>query len=575
MIPTPTQETPGGRVFLPAFPRWQDVPGRIRPHRTASISFPSFATVIILFLLFFPTVSLPAAETPRNGGTLRLARPADPQAFDPAVCYDSESLLLTRLVFQGLLDFDEHMKVVPKQAVNWDISADRKTYTFHLRPGVRFANGREVEASDYVYSLQRIVDLQTQSPGETFYNGIVGTRDYQQGKTHVVGGLRAPGKYTLEIELAAPDFAFEFKMAMTFACVVPREAVQAEGNLFWLHAFGTGPYRLTGWRRGIRMGFVRSPEVNQGDEGHFDRVEVMIGGDRALHAMMFEHDELDAVYLVQMPDLVRLTRNGRQGGVVHAIDQASTDMLFLNTELPPFTDPKVRQAISHAIDKRRLATLTAHTSVPAKGILPPLMLGFNPEQKGLEFDPEQARRLLREAGTPEGFSFDLWYSDNDPRWERIVVAIESDLRAVGVTAKLKKLTLPALYTAMQTRKAVPCAYCGWNQDYPDPSNFLDVLFNGTRIQDFGGNNFAYCNNPQVNQLLAEADGIAVPAERYRRYQRIESLILQDAPVVPLVHPALPVLIASRIGGFRPHPVWQMQLEHWWATDSPRMGTPNR
>ncbi len=530
------------------------------------ISTRDFIAMIGTLLL---ATSLFAAEVPNNGGVLRLARAADMQSMDPAICYDMEALLLARLVFQGLVDFDENSKLFPKQAIDWNISTDRKTYTFHLRPGVRFANGREVEASDYVYSLQRIIDPKNQSPGESFFNGIAGAKDFQKGNTNIITGLRAPEKHTLEIELSEPDFAFEFKMAMTFACAVPKEAVEAEGNKFWLHGFGTGPYQLTKWTRGLKMQFVRSPQVNQQNEGYFDRVEVMIGGDRALHAMMLERDELDMVYLAQVPDIVRLSRDPRMKEVVHPLDQASTDFLYLNNELPPFNNLKVRQAVNHAIDKERLVKLTAHTAVAARGIIPPLMLGFNPEQKMLEYNPEKAKRLLREAGYPDGLSFALWYSEEDPRWGRIVVAIESDLREVGITAQLKKITMSAIMTALQTRKSVPCGYLGWSQDYPDPSNFLDVLFNGTRIQDFGGNNFAYYDNPTVNQLLAEADRISIPSERYHQYQQIEKIILQDAPVVPLVHSAVPVLISSRIGGLRLHPVWLMQLEQWWLANEPK------
>ena len=520
----------------------------------------------LFLLLLFTATALCAAEATRRGGTLRLARPADLQSVDPAICFDSESMLLTRLIFQGLVDFDEQSKIVPKQAIDWNVSADRKTYTFHLRPGVRFANGREVEASDYVYSLQRIIGPGTESPGESYFNGIAGAGDFHDKKTNSVSGLRAPAKHTLEIELSEPDFAFEFKMAMTFACAVPREAIEEQGNQFWPHAFGSGPYRIIQWTRGIRMELERSAAVNQNDEGYFDGVDVMMGGDRTLHSMMLDRGELDVVYFAPIPDIVRRTHNPLSKEVVHTIDQASTGFLYLNTELPPFNTLKVRQAINHAIDKQRLVTFTAHTAVAARSILPPLMLGFNPEQRGLEFDPAKSKQLLRNAGFPDGLSFELWYSDDDPR---MVMAMESDLRAVGITAKLKKVNFPALLTAMQTRRAVPCAFSGWGQDYPDPSNFLDVLFNGTSIQDFGGNNGAYYNNPEVNRLLAEAGRITVPSERYRRYQHIENLILQDAPVVPLVHAALPVLISPRIGGFRPHPVWAMRPEHWWAIDSPK------
>jgi oligopeptide transport system substrate-binding protein len=356
-------------------------------------------------------------------------------------------------------------------------------------------------------------------------------------------------------------------MAMPFACAVPREAIEEQGSRFWLHAFGSGPYRIIHWTRGIRMELERSAAVNQNDEGYFDGVDVMIGGDRTLHSMMLDRGELDVVLFAPIPDIVRLTHNPLSKEVVHTVNLAATDFLYLNTELPPFNTLKVRQAMNHAIDKQRLVTFTAHTAVAARSILPPVMPGFNPEQRGLEFDPAKSKQLLRDAGFPDGLSFELWYSDNDPRWERIVMAIESDLRAVGMTAKLKKLNYSAICTATQTRRAVPCAYNGWSQAYPDPSDFLDVLFNGTRIQDFGGNNGAYYNNPEVNRLLAEAGRISVPSERYRRYQSIENLILQDAPVVPLVHQALPVLISPRIGGFRPHPVWMMQPERWWTMDS--------
>jgi ABC-type transport system substrate-binding protein len=317
----------------------------------------------------------------------------------------------------------------------------------------------------------------------------------------------------------------------------------------------------------VRLILERSPKPNQSDEGYLERIEVMIGGDRALHTMMFERDELDLVYLVQVPDLVRLSRVMTWKGTIRMIERAETDFLYLNTELPPFDEVKVRRAVNHAINKERLITLTAQSAVAARGILPPLMPGFNPEPKGLEFDPEKAKELLRDSGHAEGLVFDLWYTDDDPRWERAVFAIENDLRGVGITAKLKKVTYATLITAMQTRKRVACSFNGWGQDYPDPSNFLDVLFNGTRIQESGGNNLSYYNNAEVNRLLAEADRCFDLRERGRRYQGIEKIILQDAPVVPLMHTAAPMLVSEQVGGFKPHPVWQMRYERWWKANN--------
>jgi oligopeptide transport system substrate-binding protein len=291
----------------------------------------------------------------------------------------------------------------------------------------------------------------------------------------------------------------------------------------------------------------------------------MIGGDRTLHVMMAERGELDAVYQIQLPDIFRLKRDPRLRDWVKMIDSAMTDFLVLNTELPPFNNSKVREAISHAINKERLVSLMGGSAVVAKGILPPLMPGYNAELKGAEYNPELARRLLAEAGYPNGITFELSYTDDDPRWGRGAIAIEQDLSAVGARVTLIKLTLPVLYTAVQTRKRLPCAYLGWAQDYPDPSNFLDVLFNGTRIQEVGGNNFAYYNNPDVNEMLAMADRTLVANERYRLYQEVEKQILLDAPVVPLTHRATPMLISGRIDGYLPHPVWTITPECWWRT----------
>jgi ABC-type transport system substrate-binding protein len=196
------------------------------------------------------------------------------------------------------------------------------------------------------------------------------------------------------------------------------------------------------------------------------------------------------------------------------------------------------------------------------------MPGFAP-RKPIAYDTEAARRLLAEAGAAGTAPFDFWYTDSDPRWERLVVSIERDLRAAGFSPRLKKTNLAVLYTGMQTRRTAACAYLGWTQDYPDPSNFLDVLFSGARIQDSGGNNFSYYSNPEVDRRLAEADRVVVPEERYGRYREIEDLVLGDAPAIPLLHAAVPVLVSTRVGGVRPHPVWMLRPERWTIAESPR------
>src|SRR5215469_9223904 len=145
-------------------------------------------------------------NTPRRGGIIRLAFLGDLKSLDPAIGFDGDTIPLTRLIFRSLLDYDDGTGLVLDQAKDWNISPDGKTYTFHLRPGIRFSNGREVEAEDYIFALERVLAPQTGSPGQTYFLDIVGAREFADGKAPNVRGLRAPDKQTLVIELEKPEF---------------------------------------------------------------------------------------------------------------------------------------------------------------------------------------------------------------------------------------------------------------------------------------------------------------------------------------------------------------------------------
>ena len=171
--------------------------------------------------------------------------------MDPAIAFDGLSIPLVRLLFRGLLNYDDSTGLVTGQAKDWNISPDGRTYTFHLLPGVRFSNGREVEAEDYVFAFERILSPKTSSPGQTYFLDILGAQEFADGKTAHVRGLHAPNKETLVIELKEPTFTFRYVLAMAFASAVPREVVQQFGTDFLSHLTGSGPYRLAKWRRGI------------------------------------------------------------------------------------------------------------------------------------------------------------------------------------------------------------------------------------------------------------------------------------------------------------------------------------
>lgn len=524
-------------------------------------------TQALLFLLLAVFSAVAAAEmpapveTPRRGGTLRVWNTQDWRSLDPAVAFDNESMPHQRLLFRGLVAYDSGTRLVPDQASDWSLSEDLRTYTFHLKPGVRFAHGREVEAEDYVFSLERILDPRTTSAGQSYFMGILGAPEFSSGKATNVAGIRAPDRHTLVIELAKPEFTFLNVMTMPFASPLPREVVRQHGANFQYHLIGSGPYMVSEWRRDVRWRFVRNPHYS-GPDGWVDAVEIMLGGDRWLGVMMVERGELDRV-MAEGVSALRIERDPRLKSWLGWVQPVHTGYLFLNTGIKPFDDVRVRQAVSLAVNKERLIKLAGGLAVVAHGVVPPSMPWVNPGLPPDEFSPVRARARLVEAGLPDGFKTQLWFIDARVIDKRMAAGIQQDLGAIGIDLELQGVSLAAFEVRVRARNQVPCGIWGWSQDYPDPSNFLDVLLNGDRITEGSSNNQAFYNNPDVNRRLGIAEATFDPVIRLQRYRDIEAEVMRDAPWVPLYHERLPIVRNPRLRGDVPHPVWLWRYEHMW------------
>lgn len=524
-----------------------------------------------------------AGSDPKRGGILRLAVQTDIQSLDPAIAYDTFSWPLVRLVYQSLLDYDEGTTLVPKLAEQMPAaSADGRTYTFRVRKGVRFSNGRELVARDFIYSVERILDSQTQSPGEGFFRNIRGARAFQKAREKDgdlarergitrerwtnptrVAGLQELDRYTLRVELEEPDLTFLNIMAMPFASAVPREAVAMYGEQFYCHPVGTGPFILREWRRGARMRFRRNPQYFVPGQPHLDGVDVMVGGDSVVHQMMFERGELDLEWEIPLPDFVRIMGDPKWKPLVDSELVARTSYLALNCELKPFTDIRVRRAMNYAINKERVLQIISGRGVIARGVLPPTMPGYDPHLRTYPYDPARARHLLAEAGYRDGFSVPLWVRADTGQEVRIAEAIQQDLAEVGIKADLKTVAFATLIDAMGRRKNVPLGLFGWSQDYPDPSNFLDVLLRGDRIVEVNCNNAAFYSNPKVDDLLRRAARDTHAKRRLGIYQQVEQMVVDDAPWVFLLHPLHFTLRQPWLRDHRLHPVWSERYEGLW------------
>lgn len=525
------------------------------------------AGLAILFLAVSCSgVGQPERPDPEEN-ILRIAVPSDPRSLDPAIAYDVVTWPLVRTLFHGLIDYDDDLNLVPWHARSWTISEDGRTIIFKLRQDIRFSNGRAITSEDFAYSLERILDPATKSPGQGFYRNIAGARAFQDGSSERVAGLRTPDPETLEIELAHPDLPFLYCIAMPFAYAVPREEVERHGDRFGRYPVGAGPFTLARWQRGTGLTLEKNPGYYRVDEVRLDAIELMVGGDETLHMMMFERGELDiaSVTSTGIPDadFIRVMNDPVLSKRVAHQALNAIQYLSMNTELPPFDRVNVRRAVNHAIDRERIVRLISGRGILARGVLPPGMPGFDEQLAGYDYDPAKARNLLADAGYPEGFSTELMITSQSGIDAKIGQAVQQDLAEVGIAVEIRPVTGPTRIEATGRRGTVPFSTFGWYQDYPDPSNFLDVLLNGNRITEVNSTNVAFYDNERVNTLLDEAATSTDRDHRLALYREAERLVVEDAPWVFLYYPQMYLLRQPWLKGLELNPVWPIRYELMW------------
>jgi ABC-type transport system substrate-binding protein len=504
---------------------------------------------------------LSGCDSTAGSRVLRFAFRTDYKSMDPAQCFDSSTVQAMRLLNQGLYDCDDGMNLVPWLAAELpEVSADKTTYTIRIKSGTRFANGREVEAGDFVYAIRRIFDPATQSPGLTFLRNIRGWKAFRDGEAADVEGLRAPDRYTLCIDLEKPDLAFLWLLTLPYTYPVPREEVEGRGKSWARNPCGTGPFVLTEWRRDLRLRFERNPLYTGPARPGVDGVEVLIGYDEMTQAMKFERGELDLLTIPQ-PDLVRLTHDPRWAPQVRSLMLQETDFLGMNCEMEPFTDRRVRQAVCYAVNRERVVQFIGGAGVVAQGLVPPGVFGHDPTRKGYSHDPERAMRLLAEAGHPDGIKVDLWFPTDVPRWEQICQVVQQDLKRSRIHANLNKVAYAVFNEAAARRRTVPFCLSGWTEDYPDARDFLGTMCDGSIITDEECTNSSFYNNEEVNRLLADAAVATDEANRAELYRRAEDRVMEDAPLCVLIHPKEFRMCQPWVKGCTLHPMWFIRYEN--------------
>ena len=485
------------------------------------------------------------------GGVMRRLF-SDPPTLDPHKTSDTTSAFIIGEVFSGLVTLNTDLQIVPDIAERWEISDDGMVYTFHLLPDATFADGKPVTAQDFVYSFNRAADPELASPvARTYLSDIVGVTEVLDGEATEITGVTAIDERTLEITITAPIAYFLAKLTYPTAFVVDRANVEAGGDRWTDSPNSTGPFILKEYKIGEHIILERNDNFYR-EPAYIDQVVFNLAGGQAM--ALYENDEID-ITGIGILDLERLQDPNEPLSKELKIvpPRLSVSYIGFNVEKPPFDDAHFRRALNFAIDKELIANeVYAGLIKPAYGILPPGFPGYTEGIEGLEYDEYRAveeicasayaNREACDAALTEGveqLEEKSFYDEDAPRIILSVSGTGGDVgigtqvilemweTTLGVEVEIQQVEWATYLQDLNERKFQVFSL-GWQADYPDPQDFLDILFH----TESETNHTAYSNS-EVDAILEEARVERDPGRRVELYNQVEQMIIDDAAWAPL------------------------------------------
>jgi len=481
---------------------------------------------------------------PRRRGIYRAALPWSPRTLDPAFSTDIYSVTLIQQMFDGLVQFDQNLNVVPALATSWKVSSDGLLYSFTLRSDASFHNGRHITAEDFVYSFTRILDPKEESSALSFFERVRGAVAYRNGESNEVVGLRALDARTLEISINKPFAPFLSILAMISSKVVPREEVERWGKDFGYHPVGTGPFRLESWE-GNQIVLGANQNYHEG-RPNLDRVVYTIYAgaqyDKIYEDFLLGRLEEAAVFGANREKLASTTAYQ-----FYRKPSLSLQFYGMNCLSTALKAKEVRQALNYAIDKERIVReVYKDQFLSATTILPPGMPSYIPENAAYDYDPDKAKSLLNKAGygaSGEKLSLTVLSASKSSAAQKELALIAKDLAAVGVKLQIQYETDWPTFEAALSEDSLQMYRYAWIADIPDPDNFLNILFGSKSSY-----NFMQYKNPKVDRLLSQALIETEILRRVELYREAERIILADAPMIPWIYLTFESLFQPRVKG---------------------------
>lgn len=485
---------------------------------------------LVLTLLFAGTADTGAAPAPQRGGTLTLVVSSDPTSLDPQ---RTPSVgIMHSVMYDTLVTVDRRTgEFIPALAESWEVARDGLTITFKLKRNVKFHDGTPFNAGAVKATFDRLLSRDLNSPGASWVGPL--------SRTEVVDD------YTVRLVFSRPYAPIFSSLRIAFLSILSPAAIQRLGGDYGANPVGSGPFKFKQWIPNDRIVYERNPDYAWGaahyrNRGapYFDQLIIRIIPDESARVVAFERGDIDIMAGAPPRDARRMMREGK----FPFIQIPTTTGTYLGLNMKKMTDPRVRRAIGHAINTDEIARIGYEgLAVPMLSPIAPTIWGYwdGVRQYALDFNPDKARALLREAGYTPGAGGAMM-KDGKPLeftvWTyalltnvRLAIVVQSQLRNVGVKMNIEQLEVATLLaqTPRGEHDAILISY-GW----PD-ADILYFFFHSSRLPT---TNRVHYSNPQVDKLLEDGQSTVDPAKRLEVYKQLQRILLQDVPWVPLASP---------------------------------------
>ena len=479
----------------------------------------------------------------------------DVESIDPALNSAVDGANYILFAFDNLLKMDKDGKVVPGLAEKYEISDDQLTWTFHLRDGLKWSDGSALTADDFVYSWQRLVDPNVAAPYAQTVLGMVEGYDDAIGRPDADGNttvdpdptklkVEAPDEKTLIVHMAKPTPYFDKLAAFVSLSPVKKDVVEANPDGWSIDPktyISTGPFKLTGWEPGSYLMFEKNENYWDADSIKLDGIKCLLMQDQ--NATFSAYESGDALMIKDVPTQEITTLKERSDFHIDPI--LGTYYLDLNTTLDEFKDPKVREALSLALDRKYISeTITSGTYTPASGFVSEGVTDWNgtawqdnitDKSAYINIDNHagnlaKAKELLKEAGYENGVGLpEMVYSTNDASYhKKIAEYLQQAWGELGLKVQVNIVEWKS-FTPQRRSGNYQIARDGWVMDYNDPSNILELALTGN------GNNNAKYSNPEFDALMSKAATEKDPQTRFGYLHQAEDFIMKDTAMVPLLY----------------------------------------